>query len=80
MDNTYQGLDDAIIARLNDGLMNGGATFTQLEYSLRDMANEISKPDRWGQKTGWRVIDRRLQALRKKGLIKFDRKTGWSVA
>jgi len=29
--------------------------------------------------TGMRVIDRRLQALRKRGLLAYDRKSGWKV-
>ena len=29
---------------------------------------------------GFRLVDRRLQALRKKGVLKYDRKSGWSVA
>lgn len=28
---------------------------------------------------GWRLIDRRLQALRKRGEIMFDSKLGWSI-
>lgn len=31
-------------------------------------------------RNGFRVVDRRLQALRKKGALKYDRKSGWSVA
>ncbi len=30
-------------------------------------------------KIGFRVIDRRLQSLRKRGLLQYTRKTGWSV-
>ena len=28
-------------------------------------------------KVGFRVVDRRLQAIRKRGLLKYSRKTGW---
>lgn len=46
---------------------------------LRDMATALARPDRYGDRAGWRVTDRRLQALRKAGKLAFDRKTGWRV-
>lgn len=32
-----------------------------------------------GDKRAWRVVDRRLQALRKKGAILYTRRSGWRV-
>lgn len=42
-------------------------------------ANLVAKPDRHGTRYGWRVVDRRLQALRKAGLLTYSRKEGWTT-
>lgn len=51
--------------------------FNSLQMEFSEEFDKHSKPNRWGDKIGWRVIDRRLQALRKAGHIKADRKLGW---
>jgi hypothetical protein len=44
-------------------------------------AERLAKPyGLMGYTFPWRLIDRRLQALRKRGLLKYNRKTGWSAA
>lgn len=72
MTTDFTPLDNIIVARIKDG----PATFTQLHHHppIRLMAESLAKPDRFGEKDGWRLLDRRLQALRKKGSIRFDRK------
>lgn len=41
---------------------------------------EARLTDRWGNATpGWRVIDQRLQALRRRGLIQYVRTKGWTA-
>lgn len=42
-------------------------------------ADAIAPRDRFGGANGWRLIDRRLQALRKKGDLTYSSKAGWSV-
>lgn len=73
----YTDFDDILIAKVA-----GGATsFTDLRGGpLELLGNTIAGADRNGNPQGWRVIDRRLQALRKAGRLTFDRKNGWRVA
>lgn len=70
-------LDAAILERLADGPLPFHALMAR---RVSEIANSLAKPDRHGATTGWRVIDRRLQALRKAGKITHDRKTGWRLA
>jgi len=60
----YSELDAAIMARLP-------TNFNVLQSALKSMADKFAKADGRGDVPGWRVIDRRLQAMRKKGHIKF---------
>lgn len=69
-------LDAAILGELAAGSLGNMI----LCERLREQSIALAKPDRFGIRVGWRVIDRRLQALRKAGKIKIDRKTGWSLA
>ena len=68
----YTNLDAAILKRLP-------TNFNCLQAALSDQADALAKPDWSGRKQGWRVIDRRLQAMRKKGLIRFE-KSEWHCA
>jgi hypothetical protein len=67
----YAKLDEMIISSIDDG----PKTFHSIWYGLRFEAEKFCKE---GQEA-WRVIDRRLQAMRKKGDIRYDKKTGWHV-
>jgi len=71
----YTALDAEILAALK----GGSRKFDSLAHMVRATADCLTVPDRFGHLTGWRVVDRRLQALRKRGLIVVDRKTGWSL-
>lgn len=51
--------------------------FAALRAEFESEFNKHGKPNRRGDETGWRLIDRRLQALRKTGRIKADPKFGW---
>ena len=65
----YSKLDALILERI--GRPNG-ATFTELQANS-EVADETA---RIGEATGrvdWRIVDARLQALRKQGLIRFWR-------
>lgn len=57
-----------IDARIVEAIECGKLEFFQIHQSCDVLANE-----------SFRVIDRRLQALRKEGKITFSHKMGWSV-
>lgn len=69
--NTYDQLDKLIINRVS----HEACTFTNLygNSAVRSMAEDLAKPDLYGRKAGDRVIDRRLQALRKSGRILYSK-------
>lgn len=59
------------------------AHFNTRGSSILNQAQRLAEArltDRWGNATpGWRVIDQRLQALRRRGLIKYVRTQGWTA-
>lgn len=74
----YQELDAALISAIK----NGADTMSALDSNKK--VHALTKPhqvkDRWGHLTPeFRIIDRRLQALRKAGLIAYHSKR-WGVA
>ena len=69
--NKYDELDAAILVQIDAG--NG--KFTSLCASVDDKARQHINANT----EKWRVVDRRLQAMRKSGKIKYLR-TGWVVA
>ena len=75
MPTDYTALDAAILERLADGPQ----PFHTLAIVLAPVAKPFAKVDLLGHSTEWRVIDRRLQALRKSGKIKPHRTQGWSL-
>lgn len=72
----YAALDVALMAAIRAGADTFGALLAQ-EALLRD-ATALASADRWGQKNGDRVIDRRLQALRKAGKLAYAERQ-WRV-
>ena len=72
----YTKLDAAILKEL----ASGPAPNFLLCERLRHISEPLAKPNRYGQVEGWRVVDRRLQALRKAGRIIPGRKVGWTLA
>lgn len=87
MKHDYTKLDTAIIDCITAG---GGTplTFTRLSYlpSVRSASEQIEADSNVGKPArlhtpAWRIVDRRLQALRKAGRIKYQRKPeGWLLA
>lgn len=72
MKNDYTELDAAILQAIRDG----NAWFQKMlslvkPKALKHVTSRVEV---------WRVVDRRLQALRKAGKIGFNRKDGWSIA
>lgn len=53
--------------------------FTTLQSRFEAEFDKHAKADRYGGPNGWRLIDRRLQALRKAGRIEFVKKQ-WHAA
>lgn len=67
----YSEFDAALLA-----LIAGGChIFSNLDVSLQSRARAFCTE----QQQPFRVVDRRLQALRKKGLVNYKPKTGWRV-
>ena len=62
----YDTIDALILKRLREDSMRGGVEFHQLETSINKSTA-----------TPYQIIGRRLQALRKRGLIRHDSKIGW---
>ena len=62
----YDTIDALILKCLLEDSKRAGVEFHQLETRI----NKITA-------TPYRIIDRRLQALRKRGLIRHDSKIGW---
>jgi len=69
----YNRLDEALIDNINSGstrlvFVSGGAAGDEAA-SLAILTGVV----------GWRIIDRRLQALRKAGRISFRSRDGWTI-
>ncbi|KGV80209.1 hypothetical protein X887_5690 [Burkholderia pseudomallei MSHR4375] len=73
----YKKLDDLIVASIDDtpkkfAAINTGAVREESER----LAREECRPTTFGEVAGWRIVDRRLQAVRKTGQIRSTSK-GW---
>lgn len=66
----YSNFDADILTEIGNGNRTFGALVGCLEEKARAFCAEKDKD-------AWRVIDRRLQALRKKGKVGYDTKLGW---
>lgn len=71
----YTQLDQAILERLG----RGSASFTTLRAALDHIVAAHASTD-GRPEDHFRVLDRRLQALRKAQKITYSRASGWSVA
>lgn len=67
-------------AKLLERIRTRAANFTQLSTYMNADAQAIVSTSGDGKGDAFRVTDRRLQALRRRGLIKYSGKTGWSAA
>lgn len=71
----YDALDDAIIAAVSRGINK----FNSL-YAVKDLKTGVAMDSLCLDHSfpeGWRALDRRLQALKKKGVISYSRTEGW---
>jgi len=77
MKHDYTNFDAALI----EAIKSGKKHMASLEDALAKFTHPFREKDRWGSLTPeFRIIDRRLQALRKAGRIKFMGKIeGWRV-
>jgi hypothetical protein len=65
MTTSYASLDAEIVKAIRDGRR----TFSEIRYSdVYKAAEAVTKPGA----EPWRTIDRRLQSLRKRGIIKYN--------
>lgn len=53
-------------------------TFSTMRGLVWELARQVAPKDRWGRMDECRVVDRRLQALRKRGVIHYQGGR-WSV-
>ena len=67
----YDQLDNAILTAIAGG--------TRSFYLINAAVEHLAKPHGHGMHDTFRVVDRRLQALRKRGLIEF-RKKEWHMS
>jgi hypothetical protein len=73
MKNDYTALDAAIFSAITDKPV--------FFHVIAKAADEEAKAFATNEAPGWCVVDRRLQALRKSGLIRYSRKPeGWVIA
>ena len=73
--NKYAQLD----AKLLEIIKSGDGTFNAI--APRADVSALTAPHETETAEGWRIVDRRLQALRKAGKIAFRRDTGrWEAA
>lgn len=76
----YQEFDNALMVQIRAG-RNTMTLLDGKSSGLHDLAQPHRAEDPWGNKTPeFRIIDRRLQALRKQGLIRFNGKAWEEVA
>ncbi|WP_175829023.1 hypothetical protein [Burkholderia cepacia] len=73
----YKKFDDLIVASIDEtpkkfAAINAGAVREESER----LAREECRPTTFGEVVGWRIVDRRLQAVRKTGKIRSTSK-GW---
>jgi hypothetical protein len=72
----YSELDIAILAAIGEGC----TAFWHIQYRVRLKAEKVTPKDRFtGEIRPWRIVDRRLQTLRKSGVITYLRGSGWSL-
>ncbi|WP_175787545.1 hypothetical protein [Burkholderia anthina] len=76
----YTALDALILVSIDETpkkffVINSGQVRTESDR----LAKEESRPHICGEVAGWRIVDRRLQALRKAGKIRST-STGWVKA
>lgn len=68
----YTDLDKAIVAKISGGTITFTLICNAVDVQTRPFVSFTSP--------GWRVVGRRLQALRKAGKIKYQRKPeGWVI-
>ena len=78
MSTTYKHLDDLLLKRIASADVHG-VEFYFLHITPLIFAEACRLSDATGREI-YRMIEGRLQALRKRGLIRFDSKLGWLAA
>lgn len=75
----YAALDAAILDRVKD---RGAVTFCEIAHHRpAEAESEKLASAEFEKAPAWRIVDRRLQHLRKSGQIKYQRKPeGWVIA
>ena len=68
----YSDFDKQIVSLITGGKSNFSQLVAKLETEAKQFCDKPSDEP-------FRVVDRRLQALRKSGKIEYDTKNGWSI-
>lgn len=71
----YTVLDESILFEIGQGADN----FTDLSIRCNTLAEKYCTNQAVSVTPGWRVVDRRLQALRKAGKIAYTPADGWRL-
>ena len=71
---TCETLDQLIVTRIKDGCNKF------IAINAREVSNEAYRISETSGKGAFRIVDSRLQVLRKKGVIRFRSETGWVSA
>lgn len=64
---SFEPLDQALLR----AIAAGDTQFHALSMAVSAIAEPLAKPDRWGVRSTDRLVDRRLQALRRRGAIAY---------
>ena len=68
----YEAVDHAIVSAIGAGIV----TFSALSERVRPQAETHAQGNRYV----FRIVDGRLQHLKRSGVIGYERKTGWYLA
>jgi hypothetical protein len=74
MKKDYTRLDAEIIEQISDGKKNFTSIYIAVRMTVARMIESTGK-----KSDEWRVVDRRLQSLRKAGRISYSGRGGWVI-
>jgi len=68
---------DELDARIVGVVRAGHSRFGAIVAEVEGLAKELAKPDRWGKVHHDRLVDSRLQHLRRNSVLNYSARTGW---
>ena len=76
--NNYAAFDQALVSAIAGGATQAGDLTSKLEAQAKPFCVEFRRGA--SAPPPYRIVDRRLQALRRAGTIAFSHSSGWKVA